>query len=323
MFNCALINKPMVAVSIVLLQVATPAIAADLGQSGWVTPGSSGGASGSGSTAVVASGALGQSGWMQSGSSGSSGGASGRASASSNVGQSGWITPGAGGAGKAQAACPVGQSDWVQANRAMAASAKSRAQASRQQEFGQSGQIGQSGQVGQSDWVSPGQSELSDLSSAATMTPSRVSEEPMLEGSISQTDIVDDSLAYHGPGSQSGDTVGMHPRNAAPQPAPGPSEMGSMSPMPAREGTPAGGMEEMMGTVMALPMMMAAGMQMMGSTLGGGGFHGYGPGAVRPGTVMRVGPGTAAIGIGSYTLGRMARRAMNSGLRNSAVRIRF
>ena len=302
MFRHAFFKNNFLVAILVATQTQAPVLAVEgLGQSGWVTPGSSpqGHASG---------GSTGQSGWVVPGQSAgqASGGASGLA-------QSGWVQPGhlqAAPRAQASAKGTLGQSDWVSQNRAMAAAAKSKATASRQSD------------LGRSSFTGAPESASEDISCAATLAPTRVSEqEPMLQGEVSQADIVDDSMAFYGANTaKPGNGYGVHPKQqpaaeSVGEPVSAMESGCSVTPM----GSPVNSMD-MMGGMMALPMMMAASMNMLGQNFGGG-FRGYGPGA--GGVAVRMTPGRMGIGLGSYMAGRVVNRAIRGALNGTAVRVRF
>ena len=168
--------------------------------------------------------------------------------------------------------------------------------------------------LGQSDWMNPGQLGQSNLTCASTLAPKMISEQlPPLLGEVNQTDIVDDSLGLQSSMPSTPNTV----------PQQGWSGQGSDLPSTPSSQQPS--MDEVIGQLMAAPMMMAASAGLLGQTFGshgpafGMGFHGFGPGAA----VGVVGPRVTGPTAAGYMVGRMINRSARRSLGGMRVGIRF
>lgn len=325
---CASSTRSLFTALVVLVQTGAPALAQGLGQSGWMTPGQSGEAQAAGFQT------LGQSPWITLGSAGAGQGIDSGANLAGNTGRSAWISGNgspAGIQGRAAASGVVAQAafgqpqtaaaaqvqpsgkpvqprpDWVAANRALAAQAHQKhAERMNQSRLGAFGEA--------------------EIASSATMTPTRLAQEPAgeLTGGISQVDIVGDSAAFGAAGTNPySDSPLSNPTAgggfAVPVKGQLPEATGSAFGEPVGEvaGEPVGepvdgpvpSMQEMITNVMAVPMMMAASAGLLGQGFGryapgaGVGFRTYGPGG--------IGPGTMGIGIAGYSVGRVANRLAN------------
>jgi hypothetical protein len=180
--------------------------------------------------------------------------------------------------------------------------------------------------MNQSRLAVPGAFGETEIIRSATMTPTRLAQEPAgeLTGGISQVDIVEDSAAFGAAGGNPYSDNSLANTSAgggfaAPVQGQLPAATGSAFGEPVGEaaGEPVGepvdgavpSMQEMITNVMAVPMMMAASAGLLGQGFGryapgaGVGFRTYGPGG--------IGPGTMGIGIAGYSVGRVANRLAN------------